>query len=139
MDWRYSANDRNWGDPTDPSGVCGSYFPIIYAADNISINANDFGQGILLVEKDLAIQGGFTFYGPVIVKGTLKTAGSGGHFEGGVIAANVSLETTTVLGDALVQYSSCAVTRAILNNSSLTRVRPLERRSWVDLSAVISG
>jgi hypothetical protein len=134
-----SSNNRNWGDPIDPAGVCGSYFPIIYAAANISINANDFGQGILLVEGDLAVQGGFTFFGPVIVRGELKTAGTGGHFTGGVIAANVNLETSTVLGNALVQFSTCAVTRAILNNASLTRARPLENRSWVDLSSVISG
>jgi hypothetical protein len=134
-----TSNNRNWGDPRDPTGACGSYFPIIYAADAMSINAGDYGQGILLVENDLAIQGGFTFYGPVIVRGTLSTAGTGGHFNGGVIAANVNLETSTVLGNALVQYSSCAVTRAILNNANLSRARPLEDRSWVDLTSVISG
>lgn len=134
-----SSNNRNWGDPIHPGGVCGAYFPIIYAAHKLSVNANDFGQGILLVEEDFAVQGGFTFYGPVIVRGELSTAGTGGHFNGGVIAANVNLETSTVLGNALVQYSTCAVSRAILNNSSLTRARPLENRSWVDLSSTISG
>jgi len=134
-----SSDNKNWGDPVDPAGVCGSYFPIIYAAHKLSINANDFGQGILLVEEDFAVQGGFTFYGPVIVRGELSTAGTGGHFNGGVIAANVNLETSTVLGNALVQFSSCAVTRAVLNNANLTRARPLENRSWVDLSSTISG
>lgn len=134
-----SANDRNWGDPFDPGSACGTYFPIIYAAVDIAINANDYGQGILLVENDLAIQGGFTFYGPVIVRGTLSTAGTGGHFNGGVIAANVDLDTSTVLGNALVQFSSCAVSRAILNNSALTKARPLENRSWVDLSSILGG
>ncbi|MFO8175845.1 MAG: hypothetical protein R6T96_16290, partial [Longimicrobiales bacterium] len=130
---------NNWGDPGNPSGVCGSYFPIIYAAGNLSISASDLGQGILLVEGNLSVQGGHEFFGPVIVRGELKTTGTGGHFNGGVIAANVNLDSSTVLGDALVQYSQCAVTRAVLNNANLTRVRPLEDRSWVDLSSVISG
>lgn len=133
-----SANVQNWGDPLNPLAVCGSYFPIIYAAQNLKINSNGYGQGILLIEEDLAVQGGFTFYGPVIVKGELSTAGSGGHFNGGVIAANVDLGTSTVIGNALVSYSSCAVERAVLNNSALTKVRPLAMRSWVDLTNVVN-
>ncbi len=133
------VSPRNWGDPDSPGGVCGGYFPIIYAEGNLNVNSNKKGQGILLVEGDLSVQGGHTFYGPVIVRGSLKTAGTGGHFRGGVIAANVDLETNTVLGNALVQYSSCAISRALLGNSSLTRVRPLDRRSWVDLSSILGN
>ena len=131
-----TSDDRNWGDPLDPEGVCGSHFPIIYGQGILKVNSNGYGQGILLVESDLQLQGGFTFFGPVIVRGTLSTAGTGGHFNGGVIAANVDLETSTVLGNALVQYSSCSITRAIINSASLTRVESLAARSWVDLSAL---
>lgn len=129
----------NWGDPYHPAGVCGNHFPIIYAHNGLKIAASDAGQGILLVDGDLEVSGGHEFYGPVIIKGTLTTTGTGGHFVGGVVAANVNLDLSTVLGDAVIQFSSCSVARAILNNSSLTQVRPLERRSWVDLSSVISG
>jgi hypothetical protein len=134
-----TAPRENWGTPRDPTGVCGSYFPIIYSQGNLKIAASDAGQGIMLIEGDLEITGGHEFYGPVIIKGTLKTTGTGGHFNGGVIAANVDLESSTVLGDALVQFSRCAIQRAVLNNSDLTRVRPLAQRSWVDLSSVASG
>ena len=58
---------------------------------------------------------------------------------GGVTAANIVLDDSRVTGNALIEYSSCAVNRAVLNNSALTRVRPIENRSWVDLSSVISG
>ncbi|MCG6956656.1 MAG: hypothetical protein LJF04_11770 [Gemmatimonadetes bacterium] len=125
----------NWGDPVRPSGVCGNYFPIVYAAGDLHITGG-YGQGILLVEGDLTVDGGFEFYGPVFVKGELATQGTGGHFNGGVVAANVNLGTSTVLGNAVVSYSSCAVTRAVLGNSALTKVRPLTMRSWVDLSGV---
>jgi len=138
--WRCNTADiNNWGSPLKPDGVCGTYFPIIYSPGNLKIASSSAGQGILLVEGDLMVQGGYTFYGPVIVRGELQTAGTGGHFNGGVIAANVNLDSSTVLGNALVQYSTCSVTRAILNNANLTRVRPLSRRSWVDVSSITSG
>lgn len=138
--WVCNSSVRdNWGDPENPMGACGNHFPIIYASGDLRIAASDPGQGILLVEGNLEVSGGHEFFGPVIVKGTLTTTGTGGHFIGGTIAANVSLESSTVLGDAIVQYSACTVKRAVLNNSSLTRARPLENRSWVDLSSTISG
>ena len=131
----------NWGTPLKPTGACGTYFPVIYAQGDLDIASNEVGQGILLVEGDLEISGTHIFYGPVIIKGTLWASGggTGGHFRGGVIAANVVFEETRITGNAVVEFSSCAVTRAVLNNSSLTRARPLEDRSWVDLSAVLGG
>lgn len=131
------SNTSNWGDPRSLVGVCSNYFPIIYAKGDLQITGG-YGQGILLIEGDLAVQGGFEFYGPVYVKGELTTQGTGGHFNGGVVAANVNLGASTVLGNALVSFSSCAVSRAILNNTALTRVRPLAMRSWVDLSNVVN-
>lgn len=128
----------NWGDPYNVAGVCGSYFPIIWAQGDLKLTGG-YGQGILLVEGNLDVQGGFEFYGPVFIKGELTTQGTGGHFNGGVVAANVNFGTTTVLGNAVVSYSSCAVERAVLNNSALTKIRPLAMRSWVDLSNVTSG
>jgi hypothetical protein len=133
-----TANTNDWGDPLNPGDVCGNYFPIIYSAGSLKITGG-YGQGILLVEGDLNVQGGFQFFGPVYVKGTLSTSGTGGHFNGGVVAANFDLSTSTVLGNAVVTYSSCAVQRAILNNSALTKVRPVAIRSWVDLSGVLGS
>ena len=133
-----TSNQNNWGDPYHVSGACGNYFPIIYSAGDLKITGG-YGQGILLVEGNLDVQGGFEFYGPVFIKGELTTQGTGGHFNGGVVAANVNLGTSTVLGNAVVSYSSCAVNRAILGNSALTKVRPLTMRSWVDLSSVTSS
>jgi hypothetical protein len=130
------SNNRNWGDPLNPGSVCGGHFPIIYARGDVGIQSSDAGQGILLVEGDLKLAGGFNFYGPVVVRGELSTAGTGGHVHGGLIAANVNLDTSTVLGNAVVQYSSCAVTRAVLNNSRLTFAVPLSERSWVDLTNI---
>ncbi|MFC1791606.1 hypothetical protein ACFL0I_03975 [Gemmatimonadota bacterium] len=133
--------ETNWGAPTDPTNACGSYFPIIYTRGDLTIAANGRGQGILLIQGDLTITGAHTFYGPVIIRGTLWASGGGAisNFVGGVTAANIVLDDSRITGNALIEYSSCAVNRAILNNSALTRVRPIENRSWVDLSSVISG
>ena len=116
----------NWGDPMDPTSACGGYFPITYISGDASINGN-YGQGILLIEGDLSIQGGFQFFGIVIVRQSLKTTGTGGHFNGAVLAGNVDLDQNTILGDALVQYSHCA-TQRVLN--SATQGSLLRSRAW---------
>ena len=117
----------NWGDPLTPSSPCFGRFPIIYAPANLTIN-QVLGQGILLVEGDLSVQGGFQFYGITIVKGRLKTTGTGGHFHGAVMAANVDLDNNTVLGNALVRFSSCTVHKALSAASPATLLRS---RGWV--------
>lgn len=119
----------NWGSPLDPTGACGNYFPIIWVEGDISINGNS-GQGVLVVNGSLSVQGGFEFYGPVIVRHSLKTTGTGGHFNGGVIAANVDLDQNTVLGDAVVNYSSCALLKALTASASGDLLR---ERSWINL------
>ncbi|MDT8367894.1 MAG: hypothetical protein RQ745_01715 [Longimicrobiales bacterium] len=125
----------NWGDPLDTTSVCFDYYPIIHLNNPGETRLQGgFGQGILLVEGDLRVTGGFEFYGPVYVKGTLTTAGAGGHFWGGVVAANVDINSNTVLGDAEIQFSSCAVERAIRLNANLIRPELLAERSWIDVS-----
>lgn len=121
----------NWGDPVRGGAQtsCEQFFRIYYVPGDLKITGN-FGQGVLLVEGDLEVQGGFEFYGPVIVKGHLKTTGTGGHFNGGVMAANVDLEQNTVLGDALISYSSCALQTALKGAAPFV---PVRHRAWTDL------
>lgn len=123
----------NWGEPNRGSGSiapCYNYFPIIYAAGDLKITGGR-GQGILLVERNLDVQGGFEFYGPVIVRGEINTAGTGGHFHGGVLAANVNLGQNDVLGNAVVTYSSCSIIRAVMGSSPGRRLR---QRSWAEIT-----
>jgi hypothetical protein len=124
-----TADSENWGDPLNPTAACGNYFPVIWASGTIKINGVQ-GQGILIVDGDLEVQGGFEFYGPVLVRGALDTQGTGGHFNGGVIAANVNLDQNVVLGDAVVSFSSCAVAKA-LNSSAAASLT--KERSWANL------
>ncbi|MBI1723746.1 MAG: hypothetical protein HYR48_07550 [Gemmatimonadetes bacterium] len=122
----------NWGEPYRPGTVLGclNYFPIIYVEGNLQLTGGR-GQGILLVGGNLNVQGGFEFFGPVIVRGVLTTGGTGGHFSGGVMAANVDLtDQSSILGDAVVTYSSCAVNEALKFNAP---GRILRNRSWAEI------
>lgn len=109
-----TGDPNNWGDPLNPTSTCGSYFPIIYAPGNLRLNVG-VGQGILLIDGDLVVNGTFEFYGIAIVRGSMTTQGGGAgsiHFRGGVMAANVLLDDNRIGGNAQIQYSSCAVKRA---------------------------
>ena len=125
----------NWGDPlllyTTPKTVCQSYYPIIHVKGNLKLTGGA-GQGILLVDGNLDASGGVNFFGPVIVKGALSVTGngSGARFVGGVMAENVYLTDSKVAGNAVVSYSSCAVTKA-LNGSA----RPMfdATRGWIEM------
>lgn len=89
---------------------------------------------ILLVAGDLSMQAGFEFYGPVIVRAPLITQSTGGHSDGGLIAANVYFDSRTVPGNTIVNSSNRAVTRVILDNASLTRAPRPTHRCRVDLT-----
>lgn len=127
----------NWGDPTAPQAACGNYFPLIYhGGPTLTIQSGGIGQGILLVNGDLDLRGSFVFDGIVIVQGRFQTQGSGNRIYGGVMASNAMFDAQSLVGGSVVSNSTCAVQRAILNNASLSRARPLAQRSWIDLSAV---
>ncbi len=130
---------NNWGDPRDPTAACGAYFPLIYhGGPKLTIQSGGYGQGILLVDGTLELRGNFVFNGLVVVQGTFQTQGNGNRIYGAVMASNADFDAQSLTGGSVVSNSTCAVERAILNNSSLSRVRPLEIRSWTDLSGVVS-
>jgi len=132
---------ENWGDPLDPTGPCWSYFPLIHikGPGTSFINGGGYGQGILMVDGNLWAGGNFEFYGLILVKGKFETGGSGNRVYGAVLAGNADLEEQDLTGGSLVQYSSCSLDRALENNPNLNWVRPIEQRSWVDLSSVVGG
>jgi hypothetical protein len=124
-----TAVTSNWGDALNPSGPCGNYWPIIYAPGDLTVNGGQ-GQGILLVAGDLTLAGGVEFYGPVIALGTVRSTGTGGHIFGGIMAGNANLGTVLVSGNSVVNYSTCAIARALRGISVAT---PLGERSWAQL------
>lgn len=125
-------DDLNWGDPRRTTrGPCADYFPIIYVDGNLTLNSFGVGQGILLVNGNLRMTGGFQFYGPVIVRGDFSTAGTGGHVYGALMSSRATLESTVALaGNAEVNYSSCAVNTALRNTATPGLA---VQRGWADI------
>ena len=122
----------NWGDGDDPSSDCGDYFPIIHLTGTTTLNGVQ-GQGILLVDGDLNVQGSYQFYGIVVIQGDLKTAGGGSteaHFWGSVMAKNADLSVQNLTGRATLNYSNCAIL-AVLQNTSVADL--MRSRGWVQL------
>jgi hypothetical protein len=123
------TNTTNWGDGMNPAAACGNYFPIVHIAGSATLDG-DQGQGILLVDGDMSIQGSYQFYGIVLVRGSLSTAGGGStdaHFWGAVMAQNVDITLNSLSGNATLNYSKCAIIQA-LNMTGV--VAPDRSRSW---------
>ncbi len=126
----------NWGSPTDPTGPCGQYFPIIHITGAGAAISGQEGQGILLVDGSLNVQGGFQFFGVVIIKGKLRTSGGGGnpaHFWGTMMVQDtVALAdtTNTITGNTSIMYSKCAILKALDKTGAGTMLRS---RGWVQL------
>jgi hypothetical protein len=122
----------NWGDGVNRASPCATYWPIIHITGTATLN-NTQGQGILLVDGDLNVQGSYQFFGIVIILGDLKTAGGGStaaHFWGGVMARNANLDIQNLSGKATLNYSKCAITQALQNTSTTA---PMRSRGWVQL------
>jgi len=124
-----TAVTTNWGDPTNIAGACANYFPIIYSSGDIRLTGGQ-GQGILLVNGDLDMSGGVQFFGPVIVMGEVRSTGTGGHITGGVLSRDANLTISSFSGNSVVDYSGCAVTRAL---SGSARAKPLDSRGWAQV------
>lgn len=133
------AYPLNWGNPENPGAACSDYFPIIHADGSLRVQSGGVGQGILLIDGDLDLRGNFTFYGIIIVQGNLGTQGNGNKIFGGVLASNADFDSQSVTGGSVVTNSTCSVTQALVNSFALAMPRPLESRSWVDLTALESN
>ena len=137
-----TGNRDNWGAPSDTANGCHLHFPVIHARSTdgtgeLRLTSNMSGQGILLVDGDLKIGGGFEFYGIVIVKGKMETGSGGAQIHGTVMVytgGDIGDESIWT-GTPTIQYSSCGVDRAVKYNTAFARGFPLGDRSWVDLSA----
>ncbi len=127
-----TTDQLNWGDGQNTT-ACSTYFPIIHITGDVTLNGVE-GQGILLVDGNLSVQGSYQFFGITMVKGSIGSAGGGStaaHFYGATMAQDVNLSTTNTLsGKATLLYSNCAI-QTVMNNVAVTSL--LKSRSWVQL------
>jgi hypothetical protein len=130
------GDQMNWGEP-HRSGAgyvaqCIDYFPIIYASGSqLKLTGGGRGQGLLLVEGDFVVAGGFEFTGLIVAKGGIKVNGNGNKITGALLAQDVALDDqNSISGNTTLQYSSCAISKAL---AGLASAEPLTQRSWVQI------
>lgn len=122
----------NWGAPRLPGHLCFDYFPIVFATGDLLIESPGSGQGVLLVDGDLTLKGGFEFYGLLIVRGRLVLADEGTWLYGGAWVHNEDGERNLVGPGAGISYSHCAIRRAV-QGSKLQVPHPLAQFAWLEI------
>lgn len=143
----YSVN-TNWGEPWRITGGgpgrnslvagCRNYFPIIYINSGAQLNGKGRGQGILMVEGDLKINGNFQWYGIIIVKDDIVKGNGTADIFGAVMARNAVVgqknndpeNTEDWTGNQNVWFSNCAVQSALRGSAILV---PVRERAWSQL------
>ena len=106
-----------WGQPSlgttpqDPS-TCATANVVHYQTAGTSVTLRDgvSGCGVLLVEGDLEIQQDFSWYGLILVTGTLTMTASGSHVQQitGAVIAGGTVGANTIGGPSHLVYCSAA-------------------------------
>jgi Tfp pilus assembly protein PilX len=125
------ADLNNWGEPLRTGAYvseCTGYAPIVYISGNAKFNSTARGQGVLLVEGDLSIAGGFQWVGLVIATGEVKTGNGNAQITGALMAQNADIgDQTSFSGTPVVSYSRCALDYVI---NATAVARPIAMRPW---------
>ncbi len=123
----------NWGEPTRGSGAimgCADYFPIIYATSSIHIG-HGRGQGILLVNGDVRLNGNFQWNGLIIARDDIIKGNGTFDLYGSILSRNANVnDDNSITGNSSFNWSKCAVESALRGSAILTRTK---QRSWVQL------
>jgi hypothetical protein len=120
----------NWGG--GDGGPCDSFFPFVHVVGDASLT-RALGQGILLVDGDLAVLGPFDWRGIVAVRGRVLVQTDPAdevHIWGALVASDTALVRGSSGGSNLVSidYSKCAVMKAL---ETVAWVAPLGSRGWI--------
>jgi hypothetical protein len=124
---------QDWGTP-DPGAsqqdaTSCNLRNVVYFNTNstyIKLTGQSHGCGMLLVDGDLAVEGGFQWYGVILVSGSITFTGGGGKNVTGAMMAGASASADLVGGDATIVYCSSAI-------NEQTDSLPLITLRWVEL------
>jgi len=123
----------NWGSPTpgssqqDPTSC--STQNVVYFNTNstyVKLTGGTSGCGLLLVEGDLHVHGGFQWYGVILVTGSIVFAGGGEKNVTGAILSGGSVSADVIGGNAAIVFCSEAV-------NDQTKNLPLITLRWMEL------
>ncbi|SEM06416.1 PilX N-terminal [Syntrophus gentianae] len=124
----------NWGTPTlgatlqNPSSCSVNnvvYYNTYNGTNNtyIKLTGGSSGCGVLVVDGDLELHGNFTWYGVILVSGSITYSGGGNKNVTGAVIAGGSVDADLVGGNANIVYCSSAISDQTVN-------QPLRRLSW---------
>ena len=124
----------NFGEPHRDVGSvtqCYSYFPVVHGTGTeLKFASGTRGQGILLVDGDFELVGGFEWSGLIIVRGQMKITGTGNKINGAILTEGVDVLTAGGIGgNAQVTFSQCAIDRAV---NGAAQPSPVSR-GWVQV------
>jgi hypothetical protein len=122
------SDSLNWGEPmrSGPFAACGGYQPVIHSPGNLTLTSGR-GQGMLLVDGDLELGGGFVFVGIVVVRGTLRNGPGGGSILGALLTRSIALDSALPGSTLSIRYSACVLPTATRGSSLAI---PLRYRNW---------
>lgn len=148
-----NKNDpNNWGEPwrsgASYKANCVNYFPILFftctpppppTGTNTSCTVHfsgGRGQGILLVDGNIQMNGNFEWYGLIVVTGVIQKANGTANIYGSVMAANADIgpvgtdPASEALGNLTIKYSACGIERAMRGSAQVVQAKS---RSFVEL------
>lgn len=127
------ANTSNWGEPSRGNGAilgCKDYFPIIYSSTSLDLS-HGRGQGILLVNGDVRLNGNFQWNGLIIARDDIVKGNGTFDLLGSIMSRNADVnDNNMVNGNSQFTWSKCAVESALRGSAILTRAK---ERSWVQM------
>jgi hypothetical protein len=131
-DYKYTFSNNttqtgmSWGTPaagaTQTSPLSCSVSHTVYYnmnGNSLKLAGGTQGCGILLVNGDLEINGGFAWYGPVLVTGAVIYTGGGNKNISGALLAGSSVTADVIGGNATILNCSAALTNATQNSPLL--------------------
>ena len=106
----------NWGTPTagatlQNASSCSTYKTVYYNTNNtyVRLSGGVQGCGLLLVEGDLELHGGFSWYGPVVVTGSVTYTGGGNKNTTGALISGGDVTADVIGGNANIVNCSTAL------------------------------
>jgi hypothetical protein len=109
---------------------CHNYFPIIYSTTSLHVN-NGRGQGILLVDGDIRMNGNFQWYGLIVARDDIIKGNGTADIHGAVMARNANIaDASEVLGNITFRYSQCSLERAMRGSAQVVQAK---ERAWTEL------
>ena len=108
----------NWG---APDGPCGDLYVLRHATAGLTVDGG-YGQGVLLVDGDVTLDGGVVFRGIIVAQGSVTVRNATVH--GAIVAPGIAMQAGSLVTDR------CAVADALALAPLLRAAHP-PARSWL--------